>query len=196
MEKLPRKIIEDIKNYQPSNVQEETDKNTILKMIDDYDDIFFRENLIAHMTASAWVTNKNHDKILMAYHNIYKSYSWLGGHCDGDEDCLSVALREVQEESGIQNVKAISDEIFSLEVLSVNSHIKRDKYVPTHLHLNVTYLIEADDSEPLKVKEDENSAVAWFDIDEAVSKSNEQWFRDNIYSKLNKKLKENFNENN
>ena len=185
-------IVEDITNYVPINAQEETDKINILKMIEQYDDIFERSNEIAHMTASAWVTNKKRDKILLAYHNIYKSYSWLGGHCDGDKDCLAVALREVSEESGIKNVKPISEEIFSLEVLSVDAHIKRGKYVPTHLHLNVTYLIEADDEEELIVKEDENSAVAWFDIDKAVEASNEVWFRENIYSKLNNKLRENY----
>lgn len=183
-------ILDDIRAYKPYNVQEEIDSKTIIEMIEKYDDIFYRDNLIAHMTASAWVTNKSRDKILMAYHNIYKSFSWLGGHCDGQQDCLKVAIKEVQEESGINNVVPISKDIFSLEVLSVNSHIKKGKYVPTHLHLNVTYLLEADDTEELKVKEDENSAVCWFDIDKAIYQSNEKWFIDNIYSKLNNKLKE------
>lgn len=185
-------IKEDILEYKPINAQEETDKVNILKLMDEYDNIFYRENEFAHMTSSAWVTNKARNKILLAYHNIYKSYSWLGGHCDGDENCLDVAIREVQEESGIKNVKPISDKIFSLEVLSVNAHMKKGKYVPTHLHLNVTYLLEADDKEELVVKEDENSAVAWFDIDKAVEASNEEWFREHIYSKLNRKLVERY----
>lgn len=188
-------IIEDIKNYKPFNEQEEKDKVLILKFLDDYDDCFYRENPIAHMTASAWVLNKDHTKILMAYHNIYKSFSWLGGHADGNENLLDVAIKEVQEESGIQNVKPISKEIFSLESLTVDGHIKKGKYVSSHLHLNVTYLLEADDSEMLKVKEDENSAVKWFGIDEAVESSNEEWFKENIYSKLNRKLR-NYYENN
>lgn len=188
-------IKEEIEKYEPINEEESEDKKIILRFIEEYPDIFYRENKIAHITSSAWITNKDHTKILMAYHNIYKSFSWLGGHNDGEQDCLKVALKEVREESGIENVKAISDDIFSLEVLSVNGHYKKGKYVPTHLHLNVTYLIEADDSEELKVKEDENSAVKWFDIDEAVEASNEEWFREHIYSKLNRKLKENYENN-
>lgn len=131
----------------------------------------------------------------MAYHRIYHSWSWLGGHCDGEEDCLKVALKEVREESGVQNVRPLSDKIFSLEVLAVESHIRKGEYVPTHLHLNVTYLLEADDKEDVQIKEDENSDVAWFGLDEAVSKSEEEWFRTNIYSKLNEKLRM-LNENN
>lgn len=183
-------IVEQIKQYKPINELEERDKDLILKCIDTYPDIFERSNPVCHMTASAWVTNFDHTKILMAYHNIYKSFSWLGGHCDGERDCLKVALQEVQEESGISNIKAISDEIISLEVLTVDGHYKHGKYVSSHLHLNVTYLIEADDSQALRIKEDENSAVKWFGIDEAVEASNEPWFRENIYSKLNKRLEE------
>ena len=53
-------------------------------------------------------------------------------------------VREVKEESGIEEVKLLSDQPFSLEILSVDGHVKRGKYVTAHLHLNVTYLMEAD----------------------------------------------------
>lgn len=53
------------------------------------------------MTASAWVVNKDRSKVLMIYHNIYNSWSWLGGHADGETDLLAVAIREVREEAGI-----------------------------------------------------------------------------------------------
>ena len=182
-------IYEQIKQYVPYNELEQRDKETILKCMETYPNIFERSNCVAHMTASAWVTNKDRNKILMAYHNIYNSFSWLGGHCDGDKDCLKVAIREVQEESGIKNVKAISEDILSIEALTVDGHYKHGEYVSSHLHLNVTYLLEADDSEQLVVKEDENSAVKWFDVDEAVEASNEKWFRDNVYSKLNEKMR-------
>lgn len=188
-------IKEDLIKYVPYNDREEKDKTLILNAMDKFDDIFERSNSLCHMTASAWVTNKDHTKILMAYHNIYNSFSWLGGHCDGNTNCLDVAIKEVKEESGITNVKPISEEIFSIESLTVDGHIKKGEYVSSHLHLNITYLLEADDSEPLKVKEDENSAVKWFDIDKVVEASNEKWFRDNIYSKLNRKLKEYYENN-
>ena len=185
-------IYEQIRNYVPYNAQEEADKKIILDLMDKYDDIFYRDNKVCHMTSSAWVVNKKCDKVLMAYHNIYDSWAWLGGHCDGDTDCLKVALKEVKEESGVKNVKPISDDIYSLEVLSVDSHIKRGQYVPTHLHLNVTYLLQADEEDELMIKQDENSGVAWFYLDEVFEKSNEKWFKENIYKKLNEKLRKNY----
>ncbi|CDM67533.1 hydrolase NUDIX family [Clostridium bornimense] len=183
------KLIEQIKKYEPFNEQEEKDKLFIISCLEQYDNIFLRENIIAHMTASAWVVNKTHDKVLMAYHNIYDSWSWLGGHADGETDLLKVAISEVSEEGGIQNVHPISEDIYSLEVLTVDGHIKNGKYVSSHLHLNVTYLLEADEKESLSIKPDENSDVKWFELDEAIKASSEKWFKDNIYNKLNEKLK-------
>ena len=98
----------------------------------------------------------------MAYHNIYDSWSWLGGHADGERDLLSVALREVEEESGLTAVRPVREDLFSLEILTVDGHEKRGAYVPSHLHLNVTYLLEAEDGQSLRSKPDENQAVAWF----------------------------------
>ncbi len=178
-----------VENFVPFNKQEERDKEIILSCLESYDNIFTRENELAHITVSAWVTNKNRDKILMAYHNIYDSWAWLGGHSDGEKDLLSVAIKEAKEESGIKNVKAVSEDIFSLEVLPVEGHTKKGRYVSSHLHLNVTYLLEADECETLEIKTDENSDVAWLTLKEAVEKSNEKWFRENIYSKLIEKMK-------
>ena len=182
-------IVDQIRQYKPFNDQEEADKKNILALMEIYPDIFERTNEIAHFTASSWTVNKDHTKVLMAYHKIYDSWAWLGGHNDGDKDCLAVAIKEVKEESGVNNVTPLMDGIFSLEVLSVDSHYKKGKYVPTHMHLNVTYLLEADEDEVLKVKEDENSGVAWFGLDEALEKSSEEWFKKFIYQKLNEKLR-------
>ena len=185
---MREELIRQLTAYAPYNEQEARDKETILHMLETTEDIFLRENLLAHMTSSAWVQDFEHRHILMAYHNIYHSWAWLGGHADGNEDLLQVAIKEVREESGIQNVRPVSDNIFSIEVLTVDGHEKKGIYVPSHLHLNVTYLLEADREESVRVKADEDSAVGWFAPQEAVEKSCEPWFRERIYSKLNAKI--------
>ena len=184
IEELIGKMLE----YRPWNEQEAMDRDEIIRQIRLFPDIFTRENHNAHMTASAWITNPSRTKLLMVYHNIYDSWSWVGGHADGETDLLAVALRETREETGVKTVRPLSEDIFSLEILTVDGHEKRGKYVSSHLHLNLTYLLEADDTEPLVRKEDENKAVAWFGLDEAIAASNEPWFRERIYPKLNAKL--------
>ena len=86
---------EKIQNYKPYNEQEEKDKEIMLKYIDTFDDVLTRNNEFGHFTASAWVVNKERTKVLMIYHNIYNSWAWTGGHADGEDDLLSVAIREV-----------------------------------------------------------------------------------------------------
>lgn len=184
-----KELISKIKKYQPFNEQEEMDKALILNWIETQENAFSRENMVAHMTASAWVVNKERSKVLMVYHNIYNSWSWLGGHADGETDLLAVAVREVKEEAGITNVHPVSDEIFSLESLTVDGHVKKGRYVSSHLHLNVTYLLEADSEEAVSVKVDENSGVAWFTPGEALKKSTEPWFVEHVYGKLVEKMK-------
>ena len=186
-----QELMESIRTYQPFNEQEEMDKSLILNWIETQDDAFSRDNTVAHMTASAWVVNKDRSRVLMVYHNIYDSWSWLGGHADGETDLLAVAIREVKEEAGISGVRPVSEKIFSLESLTVDGHVKRGKYVSSHLHLNVTYLLEADSEEQVFVKEDENSGVGWFTPEEALKKSTEPWFVERVYGKLVEKMKKN-----
>lgn len=182
-------IRQDILAYRPWNEQEERDRKVILDYLDRNPDAFLRSNLIAHMTASAWVVNREWDKVLMVYHKIYDSWSWTGGHADGDEDLLSVAMREVREETGVEHVRPVSRQIYSLEVLTVDGHEKHGAYVPSHLHLNLTYLLEADERDSLHICEAENSGVRWFSPEEALAASSEPWFVQRIYRKLNEKLK-------
>ena len=180
-------IREQIKSYSPCNEQEQRDKALILYFLDNHADAFLRDNRIAHMTASAWVVNRERTKVLMVYHKIYDSWSWTGGHADGESDLLSVAIREVKEETGVTAVP-VSKKIYSLEVLTVDGHEKRGEYVSSHLHLNVTYLLEADEKEKLTICEDENKGVSWFGLTEALQASTEPWFVERIYKKLNEKL--------
>ena len=158
-------LTEAIRAFRPENEQEEADKKGILAFLAANENAFTRDNIIAHMTASAWVVNHDRTKVLMVYHKIYDSWSWTGGHADGEENLLAVALREVTEETGVSSV------------------------TPVYLHMNVTYLLEADEEEPLTVCEDENKGVAWFGLDEALSASSEPWFVQRIYRKLNEKLR-------
>ena len=183
-----QELIKAISAYVPYNAQEAADKENILAFLTENEDAFLRSNEIAHMTASAWVVNREKTKVLMVYHKIYDSWSWTGGHADGETDLLAVALREVREETGVKTVFLLSDDIFSLEALTVDGHEKHGQYVPSHLHLNITYLLEADEKETLTVCKDENKAVAWFSLEDALRASTEPWFVACIYRKLNDKL--------
>ncbi len=185
-------IREEIRDFVPVNQQEAQDKALLLQWLDSGAEVFTRDNRTAHFTASAWVVSPDRRQVLMAYHNQYQSWAWLGGHADGERNLRETACREVKEESGLQKLTLLSEKPISLEILCVSGHEKRGAYVSGHLHLNVTYLFEADPQAPLRCKPDENSAVAWIPVEEIGEKSTEPWFVERIYGKLCRKVTECF----
>jgi 8-oxo-dGTP pyrophosphatase MutT (NUDIX family) len=182
------KLYEEIAAYTPWNEQEERDRDAMLTFLRGAPDALLRTNRTAHFTASAWVLSPDRTRVLMLWHNIYRSWSWSGGHADGEENLLCVARREVGEETGLAKLKTLQDGIFSLESLTVDGHEKHGAYVPSHLHYNVTYLLGAEE-EALREKRDENSGVAWMTPEEALEKSTEPWMVERIYRKLVEKSK-------
>jgi len=156
-------------NYTPKNEQEKNDLKLITDFIKHHDDSLFRTNLAAHVTSSAFVVNKKMDKIIFAYHKIYNSWAWVGGHNDGNPDLLDVAINEAMEETGVKNIYPYSKDIFTIDVIYVKNHIKNNSYVPDHLHLNASFLLIADENDELIINEKENSGVKWFLLDEVLS---------------------------
>ena len=181
-------LMEELERYQPWNEQEERDRAEILRRLKCGEELYGREILSAHLTPSAWVVSPDRQRVLLAYHNLYDSWAWLGGHADGERDLLAVALRETREESGLEAVRPVSERVYSVEILTVDGHEKRGVYVPSHLHLNVTYLLEGDPASPVRCRPEENSRVGWFALADAPAVSSEPWMRERIYRKLNAKL--------
>lgn len=175
---------DDIRAYVPQDEQEAADQRIILEYIARYPDtVLTRANEYAHLTSSGFVVNADGTKVLMAHHNIYKVWAWTGGHADGEGDLLSVAVREAREETGVEHIRPLSPDIASLDLLPVWGHVKRGKYVPGHMHLNVSYLLLADEGDELAVREGENTGVAWLPADRLTEITNE-WEMDYVYRKL------------
>ena len=175
---------EAIMAYHPINEQEEAEKRVILQYINEYpDNILLRENEFAHMTSSGFIMNKELTKVLMIHHNIYNTWAWTGGHADGDEDLLYVAMKEAKEETGVTKIQPLMEEVASIDILPVWGHVKKGKYVATHMHLSLAYILIADEEQELHINEDENSGVKWIKIEEIEKYSNEKEIIE-VYHKL------------
>lgn len=158
--------IKQITKFIPKNQQEIQDKKIMLDYIEKFPhNILLRENEFAHITSSGFIMNKALDKVLMIHHNIRNAWAWTGGHADGDSDFLHVAVKEAKEETGINIVSALTEDIVTIDILPVYGHERRNKYVSAHLHLSIAYILIASEKETLIVKEDENTDVAWFSVD-------------------------------
>ena len=144
-------LLRQLEEYRPFNEQEERDRNIIIRCLKEEKDIFTRDNAMAHMTASAWVVNRQRTKVLMAYHNIYQSWSWLGGHADGEQDLLQVAVREVKEETGL----TVLDYRFN-----------KSEYFAKSNTLMVNFACTVD-SENFTLRKGEVDRAGWFSVEEA-----------------------------
>lgn len=177
-------VLNNIRKYEPSDEQEVKDKDQLIWILENYQDkAFFRDLKFGHITSSAIVLDKTHKYILLAFHNIYKSWAWLGGHADGEFDLEKLSKREVQEETGLEDLELISNDYSSIEILTVDGHIKRGEYVSSHLHYNVTYLYEGDMEKHIRIKSDENSNVGWIKIDDLYENVKNDHDMYNIYMK-------------
>ena len=74
----------------------------VTRLLSGGQDLYTRDNPVAHLTASSWVVSPDRKQVLLIYHNLYRSWAWMGGHADGDRDLCRVALRETREELGIR----------------------------------------------------------------------------------------------
>lgn len=183
-----------IENYQTFDACEVADKEAFKFYLGHFgDNIWTRENLTGHVTVAAWVVNPQCTKVLMGYHLQYDAWSWLGGHADGERDLLQMALREVREESGVQNLKVISPLPISIDVINVRGHIKKGRKVAGHLHYNLTFLFETEENEKLVAKEDENKGLKWIGFSQVENQCTEK-FMIPIYQRVMKKAKKIYEE--
>ena len=160
------KLYEELCAYTPCNLQEEADRKVMMRYIKEFPNVYTRDNVYGHITSSPWIINADASKVLMIYHNIYNSWGWCGGHADGDRDLIHVALKEGREETGLKKLQLLSESILAIDILPVPPHVKRGAFVSSHVHLNVTYLCQADERDTLCSKPDENSGVRWIAVEE------------------------------
>ena len=181
-------LIRDISKYKPFNKQEEIDKKVILDFINSFEDIITRKNLFGHITASALVVNETFTHTLLVNHNIFGGYIYPGGHADGIYDLQKVAIREVKEETGIDAIP-FSKDIFAIQSLPIKGHTRKGKYVNSHIHYDILYLLIAknEDMNKIRILEEENSSVKWVKIDDNFSYELVDWVK-TIFEKLKEKM--------
>lgn len=159
-------MFEIISNYEPKDSFEIEDKKQFLQAISLFKEELVNRHPMMHFTASSIIFNETFDQMLMIYHKMYDSWSWTGGHLDGNTDFLEVAKKEAIEETGVSELKVISSSPVSIEALPVWFHVKRGLPVSSHMHLNVSFAFVASDKTKLTINHEETNGVRWIKISE------------------------------
>ena len=118
---------------------------------------FSRECREGHVTGSALVLNHDHSKALLTYHKKLNRWLQLGGHSDGNPNTAEVALREAQEESGIQNLEFVTKKIIDVDV----HLIPQSKTEAQHHHYDIRFFLRAPKGSEIK-KSSESKDLKWF----------------------------------
>jgi 8-oxo-dGTP pyrophosphatase MutT (NUDIX family) len=161
-------LIDQLRSHQPFNEHERDMQAQLLAFVEQHENCFERSLLIGHVTASAWVVNPERTHVLLLHHGKLDKWLQPGGHCDGDEDVLAVARREVSEETGLQPAPV------STEIFDVDAHIIPErKGVPTHVHYDVRFLLEIGlDQAP--IVSDESHDVQWVELSQVAARNTDE----------------------
>ncbi|MDD8017868.1 MAG: NUDIX hydrolase [Bacteroidota bacterium] len=162
-------LLSKLQNYHAVDAHETEMQKRITDFVKTHTDCFERTLLAGHITASALILNPLRTRTLLTHHHKLDKWLQLGGHSDGDSDSLNVALREAEEESGIANIHAVSEEIFDVDVHPIPAH----KNEPEHFHYDIRFLLEADDAYPLTIS-NESKDLAWVALDRITDYTTEE----------------------
>ena len=140
-----------------------------VEYIENNPDCFEREHEPIHVTGSAWVVNPERNLVLLVHHGKLHDWYQPGGHADGDPDVLRVAMRETQEESGVDesHIHLLLPEVFDVDIHMIPATPKD----PVHGHIDIRFLLEIDDVHDVPGS-DESHEVKWVPLQQVSAYNN------------------------
>lgn len=173
-------LLKALDEYQPINQNDNEQRLRIREFVLSNEDCFKRSLTKGHLTGSAWLVNVEGDQVLLTHHKKLNLWLQLGGHADGQTDLLQVALREAKEESGINFIEPVSENIFDLDVHFIPTY----KDEPAHFHYDIRYAFFTTKESKFTVSK-ESHDLAWVpihqinhkSIDISILRMAEKWLR-------------------
>jgi 8-oxo-dGTP pyrophosphatase MutT (NUDIX family) len=162
-------LLQLLHNYQPTCPREQVYQEQVIAFVSHHPECFQRSLDIGHITASSWLINKAGTHALLTHHAKLDKWMQLGGHCDGESDVMAVAVKEAQEESGIQAVEPVMPGIFDIDIHLIPAN-SRER---AHYHYDVRFLLRVASDEQI-VQSIESKALAWISKDKNLLPTHER----------------------
>ena len=162
-------LLQLLDSHRPVSVAEAGHVARTRRFVEQHTNCFHRELASGHVTGSAWVVNPSRDKVLLMHHRKHNEWFQPGGHADGDNDILRVALRETHEETGIptQDIKLVDGTVFDVDIHTIPP-IGNE---PRHRHYDIRFLFEIDDRLPVSGS-DESHEILWVPVSQVSHYNN------------------------
>lgn len=155
--------------YAAWDVSDQQQKQRIIDFVEQNPNCFERSLRIGHITGSAWVVSRDGKRVLLTHHKKLDRWMQLGGHADGESDVACVAMREAQEESGLEDLTFVSRQIFDVDVHEIPARGPE----PAHFHYDIRFAIQITGTDNFQVS-DESHELAWVGIEQLASYANER----------------------
>jgi 8-oxo-dGTP pyrophosphatase MutT (NUDIX family) len=177
-----------LRAYNPTDPHEQMMLGDTLTFVTQHENCFERSLLEGHITGSAWIVSPDRQQVVLIHHRKLDRWFQPGGHADGNPDVAAVALQEAQEETGLQTLSLIHAPGESSTIFDVDVHpIPERGNVPTHLHYDIRFLIQANPHEPFGYS-DEIKDVCWVYIKEIIRFSDEESIKRMAHKTLMSKI--------
>ncbi len=154
--------------YEPIDAKDRHDRLEMLVYADTLAEPMSRRQLNAHFTGSAIVVHPDQQQVCLVFHGKYQRWIQLGGHgeMEDDGDIAATALREAQEESGLEVAHFGGQPL----LVDIDIHtIPARGEEPQHLHLDMRFLIQAKTTD-LQIDPNESSDLQWMTWEEAIKR--------------------------
>jgi 8-oxo-dGTP pyrophosphatase MutT (NUDIX family) len=151
-------LVNSLRKYQTSYQEEKDFIERFLSLLEDTP-CFERTHLPGHITGSAWIIDASHTQVLLVHHAKLNKWVQPGGHADGDENILRVALKEAEEETGLKEFTFIGNSPFDVDIHLIPARTE----FPAHFHYDIRFLLEADPDQQIHVSE-ESHDVKWIPL--------------------------------
>ena len=164
-------LLRELHAYAPADALEETHHRAMIELLANGEDAFSRDAFApGHITAGCFIVDPAGDRLLLLHHRRLDRWLQMGGHVERDETPLAAALREAEEESGLDDLKLVVDAIFDVDVHAIPAA----KGEPDHSHYDVRYLARTTHPAAIAFDPNESNDLAWVPLERAVALMNEE----------------------
>lgn len=153
-----------LETYRPFDDLEALHIQQLRQFLSMGDNHYDRSNLLGHIVADAWIVNPSRDKVVLVEHELNKLWMTPGGHCDGNPDVFTAAVREAEEETGLINLTPLLHSgVFDINVGTVPTRERNGSIEPSHLHFDICFAFEAPEGASLTIS-DESTGLKWVSV--------------------------------